>query len=222
MEAAAPAVTHIDIDMYNAKFETYPEDLVLFAAENRIHLPSISSLKGQAVALMTQPSVRGQKTITRDDAVKFFKNIGMETDDAIQPFNKATGLKKMKIHRGNYCFKYPFEADMVDIDKRKGASISSDKDSSVARVKEWWMKNLIDVANDEWQIGHLDPTVGDASEKNLAYQPPIQGKYRDRFKFDEYFHKMWPTASELIPKMNEYYTETEQRALLEALKAKYP
>jgi hypothetical protein len=33
---------------------------------------------------------------------------------------------------------------------------------------------------------------------------------------------MWPTASELIPKIDEYYTEKEQLALLEALKAKYP
>ena len=75
--------------------------------------------------------------------------------------------------------------------------------------------------NEEWQIGHLDPTINDASEKNLAYQPPIQGKYRDRFKFDAFFLKMWPTASELVPKINEFYTEKEQKMIYEALKQKF-
>ena len=214
------ATTTIDIDSYTKKFEEYPADLVAFAKENNIELLSLSSMKGQALALLSQPEIRGKKCVGRDEAVKFFKNIGMETADAIQQFNKATGFKRIKM-RAQYCLQYPFESDKIDIDKRKGVAIGGDRDTLINQIKSWWKKNLIEVPNEEWQIGHLDPTIGDASEKNLAYQPPIQGKYRNRFKWDVLFHKMWPTTSELIPKFNEYYTEKEQREIYEALKQKF-
>ena len=212
--------TLINIDTYNTKFEVYPPDLILFAEENNLKLPGLITMRGQALALMSQVEVRGQKHIGRDEAVKFFNNIGMETKDAIQQFNKATGLKRLKM-KGNYCIQYPFESDTTDLDKRKGISISGDKNSIIDAIKGWWQKNLIDIPNDEWQIGHLDPTINDASEKNLAYQPPIQGKYRDRFKFDTFFLKMWPTADELIPKIDEFYTDKEQKIIYEALKQKF-
>lgn len=215
------ATTLIDIDDYITKFEAYPSDLVAFAEENNLKLIPLTSMRGQALALMSQPEVRGQKHLGREEAVKFFDNIGMETTDAIQQFNKTTGLKRMKM-RGNYCLQYPFVCDTTDIDKRKGAAISGDKDAAINTIKDWFKKNVVDVPNKEWQIGHLDPTTGDASEKNLAYQPPIQGKYRDRYKFDACFLKMWPTAEkELIPNIDKYYTDKEQRLLYEALKKKF-
>lgn len=214
------ATTLINIDRYSKKFDEYPRDLIEFAKVNSIALPPLSSLRGQALALMSQPEVRGKQHVGRNEAVKFFQNIGMETTDAIQQFNKATGVERTKT-RGSYCLEYPFVCDMTDIEKRKGVSISGERDATIQSIKEWWKKNLVDVPNAEWQIGHLDPTISDGSDKNLAYQPPIQGKYRDRFKFDKNFMKMWPTASELIPKMNEYYTEKEQRAIFESLKKKF-
>ena len=210
----------INIDNYTTKFESYPSDLVVFAEEKNLTLLPLTSMRGQALALMSQPEVRGQKHLGRDEAVKFFKNIGMNTTDAIQQFNKATGLKRMKM-RGKYCLQYPFECDTTDIDKRKGVSISGDRNSCINSIKDWWKKNLVDVPNKDWQIGHLDPTIGDATEKNLAYQPPIQGKYRDRFKFDSFFLKMWPTTSELVPKMDTFYTDKEQKIIYEALKKKF-
>jgi hypothetical protein len=212
--------TLINIANYTKRFEAYPSDLVAFARGSNLQLLPLTSMRGQAIALMSQPEVRGQKHLGRDEAETFFKNIGMETTDAIQQFNKATGLKRMKM-RGNYCLQYPFESDTTDLDKRKGVSISGDKNATINTIKDWWKKNLVDVPNEEWQIGHLDPTIGDASEKNLAYQPPIQGKYRDRFKFDAFFLKMWPTASELVPKINEYYTDNEQKMMYDALKQKF-
>ena len=212
--------TLINIDNYTKKFEVYPSDLMVFAKENNLQLLPLTSMRGQALALMSQAEVRGQKRIGRDQAVKFFKNIGMETTDAIQQFNKATGLKRLKM-RGNYCLQYPFESDTTDLDKRKGVSISGDKNYCVNTIKAFHKKNIVDIHNDEWQIGHLDPTINDASEKNLAYQPPIQGKYRDRFKFDAFFLKMWPTAGELVPKIDEFYTDKEQKIIFEALKQKF-
>ena len=110
---------------------------------------------------------------------------------------------------------------MTDVDKRKGVKISGDRDTVINTIKKWWQDNLVGVPNEQWQVGHLDPTIADASEQNLAYQPPIQGKFRDRFKWCPLFQRMWPTAKELIPKFNDYYTEAEQKDMLAALKKKF-
>lgn len=210
----------IDISNYTKKFEEYPEDLITFSKENNLPLIPLTSMRGQALALMSQPEIRGQKYISREEANKFFENIGMTTNDAIQQFNKTTGIKRIKM-RGNYCLEYPFKCDTTDLDKRKGVSISGNRDDYINTIKNWWNNNLLNIPNNEWQIGHLDPTIDDSSENNLAYQPPIQGKYRDRFKFDKFFIKMWPTVNELVPKINDYYTDKEQKLLYESLKKKF-
>ena len=216
------AIIAIAIENYTKMFEAYPEDLIEFAKENDIELPTITGKRGQALALMAQPEIRGQFYVDRKTAELFFKNISMYSADVIQAFNKSTGIKRMDV-KGKYCLKYPFEADKVDIDKRKDANISGDRNLYINAVKEWHRENVIDVPNEKWQVGHLDPTIGDSSEKNLAYQPPIQGKYRDRFKFCKSFIKMWPTAKELVNKnkISEYYTDEEQKILYEALKKKF-
>ena len=212
--------TLIDIDNYTKKFKVYPLELEEFAKEKKIKLLSIESMRGQALALMSQPEVRGKKHLGRDEAVKFFNNIGMGTKDAIQQFNKDTGFIRISM-KGKYCLKYPFEHDLTHIDKRKDVSINGDKNDMVNIIKAWYRKNLVDVPNDEWQIGHLDPTIDDASENNVAYQPPIQAKYRDRYKYDKHFIKMWPTGSELVSNMNKYYTNKEQENIYEVLKQKF-
>lgn len=210
----------VDIKHYTTKFESYPSELQEFCAENKVKLPGIHTLRGQAYALMAQPENRGQKCVGRTEATDFFKQIGIATDDAIQPFNKTIGLKRMK-GKGTYCLVYPFESDMIDIDKRKGCAISGDRNTIIDTIKQWWRENLVNVPNEEWQIGHLDPTIADASEKNLAYQPPIQAKYRNRFKWCSYFQRMWPTGDEVSKNLDEYYNETEQRLLFETLKTKF-
>jgi len=212
--------TPINITDYTQKFNQFHSDLVEFATTNNIKLPAITSLKGQALALLTQPENRGTKYVSRNEATIFFKALGMDTDDSIQPFNKGFGLKETKC-KGKTCIVYPYECDKTDIDKRVNATITGDRDEKINRVKDFWRKILVDVPNKDWQVGHLDPTIPDASETNLAFQPPIQGKYRNRFKWDELFMKMWPTTTELLPNMNKYYTENEQRAIYEQLKKKF-
>jgi len=202
----------IDISKYNSKFKNYPDELTKFCEENKIKLPKIHSLRGQAYALMSQPEVRSQLSVTRLESNLFFKQIGMETGDSIQPFNKTIGLKRIK-EKGHYCLIYPFECNMVDINKRKGCSISGDRDTLINNIKEYHKQNIIDVPNKEWQLGHLDPTIDDPSEKNLSYQPPIQSKYRDRYKWTNLFERKCPTASEIISKVDEYFTENEQKEL---------
>jgi len=219
--SAKMTTTLIDIDLYTEKFESYPPDVEEFAREHGIRMLPLTSKMGQALCLMSQPEVRGQKHIKRDEAYKFFKNIGINAPDSIQQFNKVTGFKRIE-KRGHYCLKYPFEHDIIDIQKRKGASIKGDRNAPINTIKDWFKKYIVDVPNKDWQVGHLDPTIGDASEKNLAFQPPIQAKYRNRFKFDSSFMKMWPTAEqELIPKFDDYYTEQEQKMMYEALKQKF-
>tara|TARA_B110000444_G_scaffold86102_1_gene81387 strand:+ start:1017 stop:1721 length:705 start_codon:yes stop_codon:yes gene_type:complete len=212
--------TLINIDNYTKKFEEYHEELISFSNENNLSLIPLKSMRGQALALMSQPEIRGKQHIGREEANKFFKNIEMDTSDAIQQFNKTTGIKRIKM-RGNYCLEYPFKCDTTDLDKRKGVSISGNRDDYIDKLKNWWYNNLVNVPNNEWQIGHLDPTISDSTETNLAYQPPIQGKYRDRFKFDKFFIKMWPTVNELVPKLDEYYTNNEQKILYNELKMKF-
>lgn len=212
--------TLIDIKPYTSKFAEYPAELLEFCTHHKVKLPGIDTLRGQAYALMAQPDIRGQKHVGRTEAITFFQQLGLPTDDAIQPFNKTIGLKRVK-GKGNYCLVYPFECDMTDIDKRKGCVITGDRNTIIDGIKRWWRENLVEVPNEEWQIGHLDPTIGDASEKNLAYQPPIQAKTRNRFKWCHMFQHMWPTGEELSSKINDYYTETEQQQIYETLKKKF-
>ena len=164
----------IEITKYTTKFLAYPADL-LAVCEGKLALPGVTTLRGQAIALMAQPEVRGQLYLTRDDTAKFFQQIGCETRDSIQPFNKEFGLVREKMH-GRYCLKYPFVIDTTHLDKRSGAKVSGDKTTLIGRIKQFFRENIVEVPDDKWQIGHLDPTTADASESNLAWQPPIQGK----------------------------------------------
>jgi hypothetical protein len=208
----------VDISGYTKKLEAYPADLVTFFTENGLKLPGIESLRGQALALLAHPDNRGKRHVSRAEATEFFKKIGLETADSIQPFNKGFGLKECGV-KGKTCLAFPFEKDTVNIEKRKGCAISGDRDEAIGIIKEYWKKNLLDQPNEKWQLGHLDPTVPDASEANLAWQPPIQGKFRDRFKWDKWFQKMWPTGAELCSKPDAYYTKDEQRAIVAAFTA---
>jgi len=211
----------IDITKYTSPFDKYPDELVQFAKDNSNILPNIISIRGQALALLSQPENRGQKYADREIATQFFKNIGKTTDDSIQAFNKDFGgIQKIQI-KGKYCLQYPFTSDKTDVIKRAGAKLSGDKTEAISLIKGLAKKNIIDVPDDNWQLGHLDPTIPNAGEDNLAWQPPIQGKYRDRFKFCPFFQKMWPTGNELISKWDEYYTEDEQKKIFDNLSAKF-
>jgi hypothetical protein len=114
--------------------------------------------------------------------------------------------------------KYPFVVDLLHKKKRENADLSEDSKSTVIERIKQLHRERMDEPIEKWQIGHLDPTIEDSSPMNLAWQPPIQSKYRDRFKWDRDFIKMWPTANELIPKFGQYYTESERREIYAHLK----
>lgn len=210
----------INITDYTTAFMEYPQDFRAFCDANSYSTPEISNRSGQALALMAQPENRGQRYLIREDTEKFFAQLGLPRGDSIQQFNK-TQVKR--VHgKGKYCLQYPFILNATDIKKRDGAVITGNRDEQINAIKQWWLDNLVNVPNEDWQIGHLDPTIPDASEKNLAFQPPLQARYRNKFKWDPIFHTMWPTAEhELIPHIDRYYTEEEQRLLYEKLKTKF-
>ena len=206
------------ISNFKTKFLQYPEDLLSAAAEANLSLPGLTSKTGQALALMGQPGVRGEMYITRKEAEQFYSQIGMDSQDSIQMFNKNTVFKRLNLPKGRYCLEYPF---VIDLGKRKRVSIHGDRDACIDMIKKFWRDNLTEVPNSEWQIGHLDPTTNDNSQTNLTFQPPIQARYRDRFKWCPLFMKMWPTGDELVSKFNKYYTEQEQRHIYASLRTKF-
>jgi hypothetical protein len=209
------------LSQITSPFTAYPQDLIDYANAHTIPLPNLTAnIRGQALALMAQPNIRQIYYFEREDTTQFYKQIGFDTRDSIQGFNKDLGLKRLNLPRGQYCLQYPYIADTTHIDKRNGAKISGPKDTIIDQIKMWWRTNLTDVPNDKWQVGHLDPTVPDATETNLAWQPPLQHSYRNRFKWDSYFHRMWPTGEELKKHWDTYYTKEEQKDLLLSLQSK--
>ena len=214
----------IPIAAYTARFAAFPAELVAFAAVEKLSLPKLSTQMGQALALLSQPENAGRRYCLREDCEAFLTALGFASGDPIQAFNKFPQcgfVMGSKPRSGQYMLAYPFVADKTHLLKRKGAALSGDRDAAIEVVKDYWRKTVVDVPAEDWQLGHLDPTKGDATESNLAWQPPIQAKYRDRFKWDPMFRKMWPTGAELCARLLEYYSEEEQRALLAALKALY-
>jgi hypothetical protein len=210
----------INITDYTTAFTEYPQDFRVFCDTKSYTSPEISTRSGQALALMAQPENRGMRYLIREDTDKFFAQLGLPRGDSIQQFNK-TQVKRVP-GKGKYCLQYPFVLNETDIKKRDGAVITGDRNEQINAIKQWWRDNLVDVPNDAWQIGHLDPTIPDASQTNLAFQPPLQARYRNRFKWDRLFHIMWPTAQhELIPHIDSYYTEDEQRLIYEKLREKF-
>ena len=82
-------------------------------------------------------------------------------------------------------------------------------------------ENYIDIPNELWEVGHKDPNNPDNSEKNLVYQPPIQGKSRDGYKYDDLGILKYPTSQELERKFDKYYSIEEQKKIYEFLSKKF-
>lgn len=127
----------------------YPEELVAFAERTGLRLPRQTTVGGQALAFLAQPENRGgNRFITSVETVEFFKNLGLETRDSIQPFNKVCGckLKLVDAKPGLYSLEYPFVLKLNDINKRvdvdKNVLENGSKDEQIAEVKRYWIQKM--------------------------------------------------------------------------------
>jgi hypothetical protein len=210
----------IVISSFTKKFDKYTAEFIEFIKKNNIKPPSLQTTSGQGIALLTCEENRG-KYVLRDDLETFFDALNLKTKDAIQCVNKCEqwGLRRSQT-KGIYSIPYPFEYFPLHINKRKNVKIVGDRDEAINTIKQFVQENYIDVPNDKWQIGHKDPSKPTA-ENNVIYQPPIQGKYRDRYKFDDLGLTKYPTVSELLKNLDKYYSVEEQQELFDALSKKY-
>lgn len=199
------------------KYTTYSDEFLSFCEENKIKIPNINSLKGQVVALMTNSDNRN-KFIDRELLDKFIMIVNMNSKDVIQAINKTDqwGLKSETIKRKYYTIPFPFVFVDIHIKKRTLPKLEN-RDDKIDFIKEYLIYNYIDIPNDKWEIGHMDPNDPDISEEKLVYQPPIQGKFRDRFKFDNIGLIKFPTPQELENNFDKYYSEEEQKTILNIL-----
>ena len=213
------AELHIDINNFTEKFSEYSSDFLEFVAKHNIKAPKIDTNAGQGIALLTHEDNRGKYAL-RDDLEAFFESIDITTKDAIQTVNKCEqwGLKRSPI-KGQYCIPFPFEYFPLNVMKRKKNIISGNKDDIVNATKEFIKVHYLEVPNNLWQVGHKDAYSTDNTEKNLVYQPPIQGKYRDKYKFDDLGLTKFPSGKELCSNISKYYSKEEQELILQTLLA---
>lgn len=203
------------------KYIEYNDEFLSFCNSNGVKIPNINSLRGQIVALMTSPENRN-KFINRESLNKFIKSIGLSSKDVIQAVNKTDqwGLKSETVSRQYYMIPFPFIYIDIHIKKRTLPKLTNRNDK-INFQKEFMIHNYINVPNDKWEVGHMDPNNPNVCEENLVYQPPIQSKYRDRFKFDNIGLLRYPTPQELSNNIDLYYSEEEQKKILNILLTKY-
>lgn len=212
----ADKLERIDINNFNGRFVEHSRNFIEFTKKYNIKAPSLKTLKGQGIALLTCEENRNKYAL-REDLEAFFKKINMPTNDAIQSVNKCEqwGLKRGPTEQKNakYYIPYPFEYIALHIEKNKNRKITGDRNEQINLIKRFVKTNYLDVPNDKWQVGHKDPNKTD-NTNNLVYQPPIQGKYRDRFKFDDMGLIKIPTVTEISNNVDQYYSKNEQEELL--------
>lgn len=208
------------ITSFNKKFEEYTPEFLEFVQKHNVKPPSLQTPSGQGIALLTCEENRGKYAL-RDDLETFFNTLNLQTKDAIQCVNKCEqwGLRRSQT-KGKYSIPYPFVYFPLHINKRKNVKIVGNRDEFINTTKQFLQENYIDVPNDQWQIGHKDPSLP-TGDNNVIYQPPIQGKYRDRYKFDDIGLTKFPTVVELLKNFDKYYSEQEQQELFDVLSKKY-
>lgn len=189
-----------------------------WAEEHDIKLPPDGTIKAILLQEMTsEETISTGKWWDREDMEAALKKYNKKSSDVIQFINKTEqwGLKNpLKNGRKLYRFEYPFIYVSTHVEKRKVQEVNpEDKEKQIELIKEIIKKDYIDVPIDKWQLGHKNPDLPDATPKNLVWQPPIQGKYRDRFVFDSLGLMKYPTPKEIARNPSDYYSEEQLEEL---------
>jgi hypothetical protein len=206
------STTHLD--KIDGLYRTFSTHLVEWSQKHNVKLPSISSLRGQIVALMTHEN-HINMYFTRQGLDDFLQKFSMKSADVIQNINKTDqwGLGHQTVNRRFYRIPFPFEYISIHLKKRKKFSsqkTDQDKNVDIEKTKEYLKKYYIDVPDEMWDCGHKDPCIEDNTCNNLVFQPPLQRAYRNRFKFDEYGLRLCPTAEEIKNNVAKYFSKQEQ------------
>jgi hypothetical protein len=209
-----------DLNLINEKYSSHNTQFITWANNNNIGLPSLSSAKGQIIALITDQQFIN-KLFTREMLGKFLNKFDINSNDVIQIVNKTDqwGLLHKTYKRKYYYIPRPFTLISIHLNKRKGFSKLIDEDTkkeNIKNTKDFLKKYYIDIPDKDWDIGHIDPN-GSSSSNNIVMQPPIQRAYRNRFKFDKYGLRLCPTVDELSSNLNKYYSKEEIDKLKELL-----
>jgi disulfide oxidoreductase YuzD len=154
------------------------------------------------------------KFIYRELLDEFIKIVGYKSNDIIQSINKTSqwGLKSQTINRKYYTIPYPFVYIDIHLRKRDFSKLKN-REQKIKLIKDYLIDNYINVPPELWEIGHRDPNDPDTLEEKLVYQPPIQGRFRDRFKYDEMGLTKTPTPQELKNNFDRYYSLAEQKEI---------
>lgn len=193
-------------------YEQYSKELMEWSEKHKCKLPRISSVRGQILALITDDK-HADMVFTREMLNAYLKKIDKDSKDVIQHVNKTDqwGLLHKTHSKKYYYIPRPFVFIDIHIKKRHdfGSSMVQDKKNSmIQRTKNYLLTFYINVPNEKWDMGHVDPN-GNNSHTNMIMQPPIQRAYRDRFKFDQYGLRLCPTAQELANNIRKYYSKEE-------------
>jgi hypothetical protein len=200
------------------RYEEFDGLFVEWTKENNIKLPTLTSFKGQVIALMTDPLFENF-IFDRKALDAFLAKLGTRSKDVIQIPNKTDqwGLVHKTYNKQYYHIPRPFQYIGVHIKKRtnfKNVADTETKAAMVAQTKDFLLKYYIDVPDDKWDLGHIDPQGSNAAD-NLIMQPPIQRAYRDRFKFDEHGLRLCPTVEEIKKNTNRYFSKEDIKSLQE-------
>ena len=200
---------------YLNSMKVYPDEFIHFIKKHNLTPPRITSGNGKALlAMLLNPSFY----FTRASCRTFVEIMKIDTADSIQLFNKHEqwGIKTSNI-RGKYYIKTPYELSNK-YKMRKGFKYDGtleEKNNAIEEIKGHIKSNYCDVPNSDWQLGHKNPDSTDNSNNNLVLQPPIQGKYRDRYIFLDTLTKI-PTPKEfkfLVSNNNSPYTTSQLKEL---------
>jgi len=196
-KATEKGLERINIDEITEIPKTYPQEFNDFVKENGLKPPPTTSKQGKALAIML---ANPKKYFDRDSAIKFFEKFGIETKDSIQQFNKHEqwGIKPSGI-KGIYFIPHPYSTATKHTMRKNFSKIitAEQKNAEIDKIKSTIKTDYIDVPNEEWELGHKNPESTDNTSTNLVLQPPIQGKYRDRYIFIDTLTKI-PTPKTFV------------------------
>jgi len=188
--------TLINIDDIIELPKSYPSEFIQFCLKHELKPPRETCNSGIALLVMLEYR---HNYWDRSTCEEFVTKFNIDTDDAIQLFNKfeQKGFRTNK-EKGKYYIVYPYNLS-TKYKMRKNFKFdgtSEDKEIEINKIKSTIKTDYCDVPNNLWQIGHKNPGSIDNTSTNLVLQPPIQSKYRDNYIFIDTLTK-FPTPSKL-------------------------